>query len=190
MITELRRYRLKPDKVDSWVAFFEETLAHSERRGIRVEYAGLDPETATFIWLRSFADEADRARRKDAFYGDAWWAEREAFAMGHVLEYDVTFLAAVIVREGGELVAHPLPVAGEPAGSRADAPPEGWSPSTRRTFVPVRVPRTRPLDNEASAPDATPTALRQYRGDVIQATLDSEAEEALRETPEPPVPGR
>src|SRR5512140_1497374 len=97
MITELRRYRLKPDRVGSWLAFFNETLAHSERHGIRVEYAGLDAETSTFVWLRTFVDEADRVRRKDAFYGDAWWAEREAFAMDHVLEYEVTFLDATIV---------------------------------------------------------------------------------------------
>lgn len=32
----------------------------------------------------------------------------------------------------------------------------------------------------ASNADATLAALRQYRGDVIQTTLDSEAEEALR----------
>src|SRR5512146_208546 len=136
LITELRRYRLKPGMVESWLAFFEETLAQSERHGIRVEYAGYDAESGTFVWLRSFADEADRQRRKDAFYGDDWWTEREAFAMGHVLEYDVTFLDAAIVREGGTLIASHFPAAGERAGSRADSPPAGWAPSTRRTFVP------------------------------------------------------
>ena len=34
---------------------------------------------------------------------------------------------------------------------------------------------------KASNADATLAALRQYRGDVIQTTLDSEAEEALRQ---------
>jgi hypothetical protein len=141
VITEFRRYRLKADRVDSWLRFFEETLALSERHGIRVEYAGLDAETNTFVWLRSFADEEDRVRRKAAFYGDAWWAERESFAMDHVLEYDVTFLDAAIVREGGELVSQPLPAPGEPGGREADGPPTGWSLSTRRTFVPGRVLR-------------------------------------------------
>jgi hypothetical protein len=140
LITELRRYRLKPEMVDSWLGFFQETLSQSERHGIHVEYAGVDAETSTFFWLRSFADEADRERRKDAFYGDDWWTEREAFAMSHVLEYEVTFLDAAFVREGGNLVAQPFPAAGEPAGSRADGPPAGWSPSTRRTFVSSRMP--------------------------------------------------
>jgi hypothetical protein len=135
LITELRRYRLKPGAIDSWLGFFRETLDQSERHGIRVEYAGFDAETGTFVWLRSFADEADRERRKSAFYGDTWWTEREAFAMSHVLEYEVTFLDAAIVREGGELVPRRFPAEGEPAGSRSDAPPDGWAPSTRRTFV-------------------------------------------------------
>jgi hypothetical protein len=138
VITELRRYRLKPDKVESWRAFFEETLVQSDRVGIRVEYAGLDTETNTFIWLRSFADEADRKARKDAFYGDEWWTEREAFAMDHVLEYEVTFLAASTIREGGSLIAAAWPATGQPAGSLGDSPPDLWSASTRRTFVPNR----------------------------------------------------
>lgn len=137
MITELRRYRLKSGRVESWLRFFEETLTESERHGIRVEYAGLDADTNTFVWLRSFTDEADRARRKDAFYGDAWWSEREAFAMDHVLEYEVTFLDAAFVRDGA-LAGHPCPAGGERGGSRTDLPPDGWSPSTRRTFVPDR----------------------------------------------------
>jgi hypothetical protein len=136
MITELRRYRLKPDMVDSWLGFFRETLAQSEQHGIRIEYAGLDAETHTFVWLRSFSDEADRQQRKDAFYDDDWWVRREAFAMSHVVEYDVTFLDTVIVREGGALHDLPWPATGERPGARADSPPDGWTPSTRRTFVP------------------------------------------------------
>ena len=63
MITELRRYRIKPDRLDSWLTFFAEVIRESERHGIRVEYAGVDRETSTFFWLRSFADEADRETR-------------------------------------------------------------------------------------------------------------------------------
>ncbi|HKB28508.1 MAG TPA: NIPSNAP family protein [Candidatus Limnocylindrales bacterium] len=135
MISELRRYRLKPDKLRSWLAFFEETLSQSERHGIRVEYAGWDAETGTFVWLRTFDDEADRVRRKSAFYGDPWWVEREAFAMDHIIEYDVTFLDAAIVRQGDDLVAQPCPAPGEAAGSRGDSPPDDWVQSRRSTFV-------------------------------------------------------
>ena len=138
MITELRRYRIKPDRIESWLAFFAEVVHEHDRHGIRVEYAGVDRETGTFVWLRSFADEADRKARKDAFYGSDWWNEREAFAMDHVLEYDVTFLDAAFIRQGGEVVATEWLAPGEAAGSRGDSPPDGWTPSTRRTFVPAR----------------------------------------------------
>jgi len=104
---------------------------------MRVEYVGVDRETSTFVWLRSFADERDRVASKSAFYGSDWWREREAFAMDHVLEYEVTFLDAAIVREGGALVDLPFSAGGPPGGSSGDSPPDGWSSSTSRTFVPA-----------------------------------------------------
>jgi hypothetical protein len=135
MITELRRYRIKPDRLESWLAFFLEAAREHEPHGIRVEYAGVDRETSTFTWLRTFEDEADRVARKDAFYGADWWLDREAYAMDHVVEYDVTFLDAFAVREGGGVIAAPWPAAGDPAGSHADGPPDGWTRSSRATFV-------------------------------------------------------
>jgi hypothetical protein len=142
VISELRRYRIKPGRMDSWLAFFAEVVPQHKRHGIRVEYAGVDRETDTFVWLRSFADEADRVARKSAFYGSAWWAEREAFAMDHVLEYEVTFLDTSVVRQDGEPAAVASPASGEPAGSRVDSPPDGWTTSTRRTFAPARGTRS------------------------------------------------
>jgi hypothetical protein len=135
VITELRRYRIKPERLDSWLAFFAEAARENERHGIRVEYAGVDRGTGTFVWLRSFADEADREARKGAFYGSSWWTDREAFAMDHVLEYDVTFLDAAIVRDAGGPAPVASPASGEMAGSRGDGPPDGWTASTRRTWV-------------------------------------------------------
>jgi hypothetical protein len=143
VITELRRYRIRADKIASWVEFFREAARRNEAGGSQVEFAGVDPETGTFIWLRTYADEADRERRKSAFYGADWWVENESFAMEHVIEYDVTFLETAMHREGGQLVSVPWPVAGEGPGGRADGPPDGWRPSTRRTFV---------REEEAAAP--------------------------------------
>ena len=138
MITELRRYRIKPDRLESWLALFQEAARQHEPHGIRVEYAGVERETSTFVWLRSFADEADRVARKDAFYGADWWLEREAFVMDHVLEYEVTFLDAALIRDGGSVIAAPRPAAGDRAGSNADGPPDKWVRSSRATFVPER----------------------------------------------------
>jgi hypothetical protein len=138
LITELRRYRIRPDRVESWLDFFREAAREQEQLGIRVEYAGVDRETSTFVWLRSFTDEADRKARKDAFYGSDWWLEREGFAMAHVIEYDVTFLDAALTRRGGEPEAEAWPASGPRAGSTGDSPPDGWASSTRRTFVTER----------------------------------------------------
>ena len=135
VITELRRYRIRPEQLESWVAFFREAARRNEEGGAHVEFAGVDRETSTFIWLRTYLDEADREARKASFYGGEWWTEHETFAMDHVLEYDVTFLETTIQRQGGELVDVPWPVAGERPGSRADGPPDGWTASTRRTFI-------------------------------------------------------
>jgi len=136
MITELRRYRIKRDRMSSWIAFFEEAARRNEAGGSQVEFAGVDRDTNTFVWLRTYADEADRERRKAAFYGAEWWQEHEAEAMANVLEYDVVFLDTAIRREGGALTFLPWPIDGERPGTRPDGPPDGWIVSTRRTFVP------------------------------------------------------
>jgi hypothetical protein len=73
VITELRRYRIKPGRIESWLSFFTEAAREQEGHGIRVEYAGVETETDTFVWLRTFADETDRKARKDAF-SDPWAA--------------------------------------------------------------------------------------------------------------------
>ena len=138
MITELRRYLIKPGRMDAWREFFEEATRESLLHGIRVEYAGVDAETNTFIWLRSFEDESDRVARKAAFYGSDWWLERESSAMDNVLAYEVTFLDATHVRQGGEIARTEWPASGAAAGSTADDPPDGWSRSTRATFTPTR----------------------------------------------------
>ena len=135
MITELRRYRIKPGRMDSWRAFFEGAIREHGPHGIRVEYAGVDVETNTFVWLRSFDDEADRVAKKDAFYGSGWWLEREAAAMDHVLEYEVTFLHATTIREGGDITSTEWPAPGAVPGSSGDTPPDGWIRSPRAVFV-------------------------------------------------------
>jgi hypothetical protein len=135
MITELRRYRIVPERLDSWLTFFAGAVDEHVRRGMRVEYVGVDRETSTFIWLRSFPDEPERVDQKAGFYGSDWWLEREAFAMSHVLSYDVTFLEATAILGGGTIEAVPLDDTGERGGSRGDSPPDGWETSPRRLFT-------------------------------------------------------
>ena len=49
MITELRRYRIRPEMLPSWVDFFEEAARRNEDGGSQVEFAGVDAETSTFV---------------------------------------------------------------------------------------------------------------------------------------------
>jgi hypothetical protein len=136
MITELRRYRIKADRLDSWIAFFEEAARQNEQHGMPVEFSGVDRSTSDFYYLRSFTDEADREARKASFYGSSWWLEREAFAMSHVIEYEVTFLDTAFVRRDSGLASQRISLDSEQPGSRGDAPPDGWAASTGRLFAP------------------------------------------------------
>jgi len=52
-----------------------------------------------------------------------------------VLEYEVTFLDAVLVQVDGTLSDEPRPAPGDPAGSTPDDPPTGWQRSPHATFV-------------------------------------------------------
>jgi hypothetical protein len=125
VITELRRYRIKPGRMNSWVTFFDEVARLQEEHGIRVEYAGVEPETNTCV------------RRKASFYESRWWLEREAFVMDHLLDYSVEFLHATILHETNGVVTAPAVAPGPAAGSTPDTPPGGWMRSSRATFVAV-----------------------------------------------------
>jgi hypothetical protein len=65
------------------------------------------------------------------------WLEREAFAMDHLLDYSVEFLHVALNRHADHVATAPQVVGGPAAGSTLDAPPDGWTRSTRTTFVAV-----------------------------------------------------
>ena len=135
MITELRYYRIKPERLDAWLAFFAEAARENERYGMPIEFAAVDRDTSTFIYARSFTDEAARQATKAPFYDGPWWLEREEFAMDHVIEYHVEFLDTAIVRRDAGLVDVPVDLAAERPGSRGDEPPTGWVAGAARTWV-------------------------------------------------------
>lgn len=74
-IVELRRYTLRPRQRDVLVELFETELVEpQEREGMRVigQFRDLD-DPDRFVWLRGFADMADRARGLESFYGGPVW---------------------------------------------------------------------------------------------------------------------
>ena len=93
MITELRTYHIKRGHMAEWFERWAESAAKNVELGIRIEFAGVDPESqGTFIWARSFADEEERQRLSGALYGSEWWKAHGDDVMSHVVTYEVRLL--------------------------------------------------------------------------------------------------
>lgn len=75
MLLEVRTYTLKDGKRDEFVRWFEEDALPVMREcGIDVLGQFTSTEDAnTFVWLRAFADEADKDAKYEAFYGSEAW---------------------------------------------------------------------------------------------------------------------
>jgi hypothetical protein len=93
VITELRIYSIKRGHMAAWLERWAETAEKNVELGIRIEFAGVDPENqGTFIWARSFADEAERQRLSEVLYGSDWWQAEGDDVMSHVVTYEVRLL--------------------------------------------------------------------------------------------------
>ena len=131
---------------------------------MRVEYAGIDRETNSVVWLGLFADEPDRVARKGRLDGSEWWLEREAEIMDHVLEYEVTFLEAWRVHDGTVTAAPPE--SGTARGrSSTGHPTAGRARCARRSrHSPVRPSRDKfPLPPEVGGASRGPPDSRTDR---------------------------
>ena len=76
-IIEIRMYKIKPGMRDRFVRFFEEkTLAPQAAVGMRIlgQFRSLMDDD-TFVWIRAFASEEERAQHTAAFYGGELWKE-------------------------------------------------------------------------------------------------------------------
>ena len=64
MITELRTYHIKRGHMAEWLERWAESAAKNVELGIRIEFAGVDPESqGTFVWARSPTRCGSSARR-------------------------------------------------------------------------------------------------------------------------------
>jgi hypothetical protein len=102
VITELRTYLIKRGHMEAWLERWAEAAEKNEELGIRIEFAGFDPESmGTFIWARSFENEAERQRLSNLLYGSDWWREVGDEVMSHVTTYEVRLLQTTFQREDG-----------------------------------------------------------------------------------------
>jgi hypothetical protein len=75
MLFELRQYRTLPGQRENWVRFMEEVIIPFQvSQGMVIVgsfVAEEDPDQ--YVWIRRFADEADRQRLYEAVYGSDRW---------------------------------------------------------------------------------------------------------------------
>lgn len=87
MLYELREYRIKPGCLSRWVAVMEAlVIPFQQEMGMEVvgRFVAVDRKDL-YIWIRRFANEAERARLYDRVYGSPYWQETVRPAMGEML---------------------------------------------------------------------------------------------------------
>ena len=95
MISQLRIYTINRGQMDSWLKTFDTLKPLLAKHGIQVDGAWTDMEKERFIWVRSFADEADLARKEKAFYSDPEWLANVDHIRSHLARRDITVISPV-----------------------------------------------------------------------------------------------
>ena len=96
---ELRRYRVRPGKMDEWVRCMEEVIipfqvAHG--MVIAGSFRG-EQDDLTYVWLRRFESESERERLYAAVYESNEWKQEIAPRVGELIDrsaIEVTRLVA------------------------------------------------------------------------------------------------
>lgn len=111
-VMELRQYTLHAGKRDVLIDIFDRNFVESqEEQGMRIigQFRDLDNPNH-FVWLRSFADMASRAKALNGFYyGPVWQSHREAANATMVDSDNVLLLKPVRLETGFPIVAAALP---------------------------------------------------------------------------------
>ena len=87
---ELRRYRVRPGKMDEWVRCMEEVIIPFQvARGMVIagSFRGEEDDT-TYIWIRRFESEAERERLYEAVYEDEEWKQSISPRAGELINRD------------------------------------------------------------------------------------------------------
>lgn len=95
MLVEIRRYQIRPGRLDEFVAFFEtEVRPAMEASGMRILgmfTAVTEPDV--FVYLRGFVDEAERDRQYRDFYESETWLDgMRDRALEMEIDYRVTLV--------------------------------------------------------------------------------------------------
>ncbi|MFJ1997632.1 NIPSNAP family protein [Streptomyces asiaticus] len=77
MFYEIRRYQTRPGRREEWVSFMEEVIIPFQAaQGMNVIASFIDEEDPEgYVWMRRFADEAERVRLYEAVYQSERWQQ-------------------------------------------------------------------------------------------------------------------
>jgi len=93
-VMELRQYVMRPGRRDELIELFEQRFVDAqEALGIRVLGIFRDLQRPDrFVWMRGFADMAERHRALESFYGGPVWAAHRDAANATMIDSDDVLL--------------------------------------------------------------------------------------------------
>lgn len=88
MLYELRQYRAQPGRRDDLARFMEEVIIpfQSSKGMVIVASFVAEEEEDLYVWIRRFADEAERVRLYEAVYQDTRWKDEIGPKVGEMLD--------------------------------------------------------------------------------------------------------
>ena len=87
---ELRRYPIRPGKMNEWVKFMEETIIPfqiSKGMVITASFRGEDDDSV-YVWMRRFASEEERKTLYAAVYESDYWKNEVAPVVPELIDRD------------------------------------------------------------------------------------------------------
>ena len=90
MLLELRQYRTKPGKRETWARYFHDEVEPFQRaKGMNITGAYIaEEEDDLFVWTREFASEEERVRLYKEVYESDEWKNRIALPIPDMLDRD------------------------------------------------------------------------------------------------------
>jgi hypothetical protein len=92
LISQLRIYTINQGQMDSWLKAFEGLKPIMAEHGIQVDGTWVDEENQRFIWIRSFADQADLEKKEAAFYSSEKWLAGVDHVRSHLARREITVI--------------------------------------------------------------------------------------------------
>jgi hypothetical protein len=98
MLFELRQYRTLPGQRESWVRFMEEViLPFQVSQGMVIVGSFVDEEDPDqYVWIRRFADEAERQQLYTAVYDSDRWKSEIAPRVPEMLDREKMVITRLI----------------------------------------------------------------------------------------------